>query len=107
MQIQIKNSGEFHSLLTALLDELVDARTHLTLYKDLVKAHDEYATEFSQSWTFWSLTLSAHIDAVHLRLCKAYDQHEKGNPTLNLRNLLHTIEANLYLFDEANFRARL
>ncbi len=107
MQIQIKNSEEFHSLLTVLLGELVDARIHLTLYKDLVKSYEEYAVEFGQSWTFWSLTLSAHLDAVHLRLCKAYDQYEKSNPTLNLRNLLHTIEANLHLFDEPNFRERL
>jgi HEPN superfamily AbiU2-like protein len=50
----------------------------------------EYAVEFRQSWTFWFLTLGAHLDAVLHRLCKAYDQYGSGNPTVNLRNLLDT-----------------
>ncbi len=41
-----------------------------------------------------------------LRLCKAYDLY-KGKPSLNLRNFLETIEGNLHLFDEPNFRQRL
>jgi hypothetical protein len=52
------------------------------------------------------MTLSAHMDATLLQLCKAYDLYD-GKPTLNLRNFLETIQANLYLFDEPNFRERL
>ncbi len=47
------------------------------------------------------------MDAVLLRLCKAYDQYGGNNPSLNLRSLLGTIKANLHLFDEPNFRERL
>ena len=63
-----------------------------------------YASEFNESWTFWSLTFQAHWDTTLFRLCKIYDQH---NTSLNLRNLLDTIEANAGLFDVENFRARL
>ena len=92
-------------MLTALLDDLVDARFHFSLHQNLARATEEYATEFAQSPTFWGLTFVAHIDAVVLRLCRAYDTHERF--ALNLRNLLDTIEANLSIFDEPNFRQRL
>jgi hypothetical protein len=79
----------------------------MKLFKDLLAARPEYSREFNLSRTFWSLTLRAHLDAVILRLCKAYDQYRRGKPSLNLCNLLDTIEANLHLFDEPNFRERL
>jgi hypothetical protein len=107
MQIRIQNSAEFHCLLLALVDELTDAQIHFNLYQNLVAAKSDYAIEFNQSWTFWSLTISAHMDAVLLRLCKAYDQYGGDNPSLNLRSLLDTIAANMDLFDEPNFRERL
>lgn len=107
MQIQIRDSGEFHRLLQALVDELIDAQIYFQLYRDISAAKTEYAVEFRESWTFWYLTRSALEDAAVHRLCKAYDQYGSGNPSVNLRNLLDTIEANLHLFDEPNFRDRL
>lgn len=101
----MKSAEEFRRLLTALLDDLVDARFHFSLHQSLAKATEGYATEFSQSPTFWGLTLTAHIDAVLLRLCRAYDTYPHS--ALNLRNLLDTIQANLSIFDEPNFRQRL
>ena len=92
-------------MLTALLDDLVDARFHFSLHQDLANATEEYATELAQSPTFWGLTLSAHMDAVLLRLCRAYDTYE--HTALNLRNLLDTIQEHLNIFDEPNFRQRL
>src|SRR5438445_962825 len=50
--------------------------------------------------------MTAHMDAVLMRVCKAYDLYE-GKPSLNLRNFLETIQANLDFFDEPNFRERL
>ena len=105
MKLKLKNAEEFRRLLTALLDDLVDARLHFSLHQELAKATEEYAGEFSQSPTFWGLTLGAHMDAVMVRLCRAYDTYERS--ALNLRNLLDTIEANLVIFDEPNFRQRL
>jgi hypothetical protein len=108
MQIKIRNSEEFHRLLFALVNELVDAQIHFKLYQDLTVAKAEYAREFNQSWTFWSLTFQAHLDAVLVRLCKAYDQFDQpDSATVNLRNLLDTIAENLPFFDEPNFRERL
>jgi len=106
MKIDVKDSGEFKRLLEALADELIDARDYFRLHQDLDAAIPDYQAEFNQSAGFWTFTLSAHIDAALMRLCKAYDLYE-GKPSLNLRNFLETIEANLHFFDEPNFRQRL
>jgi hypothetical protein len=100
------DSAEFRRLLDALGNELVDAKFHFSLHQNLQKATPEYWDVFHQSNTFWTFTLNAHMDAVILRLCKAYDQYG-AKPTLNLRSLLETIKDNLHLFDEPNFRERL
>jgi hypothetical protein len=105
MKLKLKSAEEFRRLLTALLDDLVDARFHFTLHQNLSKAGEEFAMEIAQSPTFWGLTLSAHMDAVLLRLCRAYDTYDHA--ALNLRNLLDTVRANLSIFDEPNFRQRL
>jgi len=106
MDINISDSAEFKRLLEALIDELMDAQAHFKLHQDLEAATADYGAEFNQSPVFWTMTLEAHMDATLHRLCKAYDLYE-GKPNLNLKNFLKTIEANLSLFDEANFRERL
>src|SRR5437763_959090 len=83
----------FKLLRAALVDELIDARDHFRLHQDLDAAIPEYQAEFNQSAAFWTFTLSAHMDATLLRLCKAYDLYER-KPSLNLRNFLETIKAN-------------
>lgn len=104
MRIKITSASEFERLLDALCDEAVTACIHFRLYKDLEASRVEYATAFHQSWTFWSLTFQSHWDATLFRLCKIYDQHAVS---LNLRNLIDTIEENLGIFDVENFRERL
>lgn len=106
MKIDVKDSAEFKRLLEALVDELIDAHDHFRLHQDLDAAIPDYQAEFNQSAGFWTFTLSAHMDATLLRLCKAYDLYE-GKPSLNLRNFLETIEANLHFFEEPSFRERL
>jgi AbiU2 len=106
MEINVRDGSQFHSLLVALIDELIDAREHFRLQRALNSTITEYQAEYNQSAAFWSLTLSAHMDAALIRLCRAYDLYE-GKPSLNLRNLLDTIKVNLHFFDEPNFRKRL
>jgi hypothetical protein len=106
MEIFISDSAEFKGLLEALVDELIDARDHFRLHQNLDAAIPEYGVEFNQSPMFWSMTRGAHMDATLIRLCKAYDLYD-GKPSLNLRNLLETIRANVHFFDEPNFRERL
>jgi hypothetical protein len=105
MKLKIKSAEEFRHLLTALLDDIVDARLYFTLHQNLAKAVEEYTTEFNQSPTFWGLTFHAHIDAVMLRLCRIYDTYERS--VLNLRNLLETVQAHLSIFEKPYFRERL
>lgn len=100
------DSTEFRQLLDALWSELVDANFHFSLHQNLLKATPDYWMVFKESNTFWTLTLSAHLDAVVLRLCKAYDRYD-SKPNLNLRSLLETIKDNLHLFDKLSFRERL
>lgn len=100
------DSTEFKRLLDALANELLDAKFHFTMHQNLQAATPDYWMVFNQSNTFWTLTKTAHMDAVVMRLCKAYDRYD-AKPTLNLRSLLETIKDNLHLFDEPNFRERL
>lgn len=104
MKIKIKSADQFSRLLDALANETVTACIHFKLYSDLEAARPDYSDEFNQSWTFWSLTFQAHWDATVFRLCKIYDQHKTS---LNLQNFLDTIEENISIFDEVNFRDRL
>jgi hypothetical protein len=104
MQIRIDSSQEFGRLLNALADEMVSACIHYRLYSDLEAARKNYIVELNESKAFWSLTFKAHLDTVLFRLCKIYDQHSSS---LNLKNLLDTIKANIDIFDVEQFRERL
>lgn len=104
MQISITSAEEFESLLNALASEIVDAQIYFKLHTDLMAAVPDYAEVFNESNTFWWLTLHALLDTTLFRLCRIYDQHSKS---LNLRNLLDTIQASLNIFDIQNFRERL
>jgi hypothetical protein len=104
MQIKIKDSEEFGRLLKALADEMVTAIIHFRLYSDLEASVNNYVTELNQSPAFWSCTFRAHRDTVLLRLCRIYEQHSSS---LNLKNLLDTIEANIDIFEVERFRERL
>jgi hypothetical protein len=58
----------------------------------------------SESNTFWTLTLNAHINTSTLSLSRAYDQQKSS---LHLHNWLLTIREHLHLFDQQEFRQRL
>ncbi len=107
MQIDVSDPQEFERLLDALSHETVTASIHFKLYSDLQRARATYGREFNESWTFWSLTLQSHWDTTLFRLCKIYDKDDRNGKTLNLTNLLDTIEANLSIFDVEHFRKRL
>ena len=105
MEIRIKDAGEFHTLLNALIGELTQAQDHFGLVTDLnAAARAEYAQVFDQSQTFWYLTHRAHIDAALHRLYRAYDRDSRS---LSLLSLLNLISDNLLYFDEPEFRKRL
>ena len=64
MEIRIKDAGEFHTLLNALIGELTQAQDHFGLVTDLnAAARAEYAQVFDQSRTFWYLTYRAQREA--------------------------------------------
>jgi hypothetical protein len=104
MLIRIRDSKEFGQLLEALADEIVIAFIHFRLYSDLKSDVNNYVTELNQSPAFWSFTFRAHIDTVLSRLCRVYEQHSSS---LNLKNFLNTILANINIFDVEHFRERL
>lgn len=104
MKIEIENPEQFGSLLNALVGECVGGEIYFKLYKNLLNAIPEYKEVFNESNTFWSLTVRALLDATLSCLCRVYDQHSQS---LSIKNLLDTIEANLEIFDTANFKERL
>jgi hypothetical protein len=103
-RIDIPNDNEFSLLLNALSSDIVHAHFHYKLLRALQDAHYQYWEVFSQSRTFWSLTIEAHQDATLFRLGRIFDQEKSA---LSLGNWLQTIRSNLHFFDEPNFRRRL
>jgi hypothetical protein len=102
--IKVRDSTEFGRLLEALADDIVRAHIHYQLYKDLRQALYDHPRVSTQSNAFWQLTLAAHVSTCMQMLCRAYDQ-QPGS--LHLHNRLLTIEENLHLFDQEEFRRRL
>lgn len=54
--------------------------------------------------TFWDRTITAHLDAAILRLCRIYDQKRRN---LGLYGLLDTIRANPHLFSPEEYAKRM
>jgi hypothetical protein len=104
MKIEIKDSDDLNRLLDALADEIVNAHTCHRLYCNLVDAIPQFQDDMNQSPVFWHYTLSSLRDTRFLRLCRIYEQHSES---LNLHNLLETIQENLHLFDTDEFKKRL
>ena len=65
-------------MLDGLANDIIDARVHLRLYRDLRDAIPEFRREFNQSPAFWTLTFVAQVDAVFARVIRAYDQHHNA-----------------------------
>jgi len=104
MKIKIQSGDELNKLLDALAYEIVDAQIYHKLFCDLVDSIPAHKREFQQSNTFWGLTIVSLKEARLTRLCRVFDQESSS---LNLVNLLETIQANLHLFEESHFRKRL
>jgi hypothetical protein len=104
VMIDIRDSTEFRRLLQAMSRDVVDAHIHYRLFKDVHAALSAHSLVEIQSRTFWGLTLSAHLNASLQSLCRVYDQNPKA---LHLRSWLDTIQDNLTLFSEHEFRERL
>ncbi len=85
MTLEIPDFQALNRMLDGLSDDIVDAGVHLRLYADLVSDVEEFGREFNQTPAFWMLTFGAHIDAVHARLMRAYDQ---GSDVLSLPRFL-------------------
>ena len=102
--IKIANADEFKLLFDGLATDIVSAGWHWKICHGLEMAASEYGLEFAQSPTFWGLTSKAHDEAALFSLFRAYDGNRRS---LNLRNLLDTIAANMYMFDVEAFRERL
>jgi AbiU2 len=103
-EIKIETAEELTKLLDALAKEIVDANIYHRLLFDLMDSQESNKPVFRNSNTFWSLTFDSLQDAMMIRLCRVYDQHSSS---LNLANLLLTIQSNLDLFQENHFRDRL
>jgi len=104
MKITITTADELNKLLDALAKDIVDANIYYKLFTGLVGSISEFSAEKNQSNTFWSLTLQAIKEAYMIRLCRIFEQN---NSSLNLVNLLDTIQSNRHFFEEAHFRERL
>ena len=101
--LAFNSSEEFSRLISGLASDAVAARIHFTHLRALYASIEEYEVEFNQSPTFWNLVFEGHLEVTMVRLARVYEHHDD---TLNLRNWLDTIEANIDLFDRDRFRER-
>src|SRR5438270_12687922 len=97
------SSSEFSRLLIALARDVVSAHIHWKLFLDLGRALQEHPVVAQQSNTFWSVTRQAHLNTSVQCLCRVFDQEKSA---VHLRCLLETIQCNLQLFEEEEFKER-
>ena len=102
--LPIRDGDDFNSLISALATDVLNAHFHLDILYAIWRAHGEYEREFAKSPWFWHLTTAAHLETGLIKLARAYDTQEKG---LHLFNWLRTIQSNLDIFSEDDFRERL
>jgi AbiU2 len=96
-------SDELKSGIGALAKDVVDAQIHWKLSRGILDAMSKWPLVHVQSNTFWSLTLTAHVQVSVLAACRIYDQEKSS---LHLLSLIQLISRNVALF-EPNFRVRL
>lgn len=89
--------------IKVLHDELFNAKAHFDIFMGLREQWNEHIREIQNSPAFWHLTVKSHIDAAVSHLCRAYDSNERG---LHLSSFLETVEENVALFCEGEFRKR-
>ena len=104
MKIRIENASQFSTLINALSDEIVSAACYFQLFENLLNSIPDYEIVFNQSNTFWAFAIQALLDTTLSHLCRVYDTYQNS---LNLRNLLDTIQANLGIFETERFKERL
>jgi hypothetical protein len=104
MAIQVRNDTEFKRLVDALAQEIVDGNIFFRLHMDLIAAYEADRPTMREAWTFWSLTMQAHLDAAILRLTKIYDQDDTH---LGLLGFLDTVKSNFHLFSLDRFAERI
>jgi hypothetical protein len=103
MRINISTGDQFNKLLSGLENELIYAELYFNLFNGLAKTTKEYSKEANQSKTFWTMLFTSFKDSVYIRLCRIYDQNTKS---LNLVNLIDTINKNRHLFSKDCFKER-
>jgi AbiU2 len=104
MAISVRDSKEFQRLLEAISWELVEANIFFRMHMDLIKAASRFQREINEARTFWDRTITAHLDAAILRLCRIFDQNDRN---LGLGALLDTILANPHFFAPKEFARRV
>jgi AbiU2 len=105
MAIQVRNATEFGRLLETLALELVDANIAFKMHANLIASYESESREaMREAWTFWSLTIQAHLDSSVFRLCRIYDQNDRH---LGLRGFIHTVQSNQRLFSKEQFSVRM
>jgi len=90
--------------IETIANDVVTANIHWKLVKGIDEAALLWPLTIPQSNTFWTLTVTAHVNMAILTICRVFDQE---NSSLHLLGLLRLIEKNISLFDQDQFRDRL
>lgn len=66
-------SDQLHAGIRALAKDVVDAVIHWKLSRGILEAAETWPLVIQQSNTFWSLTITAHINVSILAMCRVSD----------------------------------
>ena len=100
----VTRSDDLSLLFDAVARDIVDSINYRKLFLAVRKDISKYPRVFSQSNTYWQLSLRALSDTAMLTLCRVFDTQ---NGALSLPHLLDIIIDNKHLFSKAQFKSRL
>jgi hypothetical protein len=83
--LPFRASPAFESVFFAIVDDLVGAHNHYSVYLHLRRAADGSTPAILDAPLFWQYVISAQRDAAVFHLCRAYDSHPKA---LSLRSVI-------------------
>ena len=95
---------QFVAYYDRLRDEINKAHTHYEIAKSLREMRNTRRSEFSETITFFSLTMNAHLFETIMSIGRFIDT--RGD-SLHLNIFFKFVEQNKNLFSEASFKRRL
>ena len=98
------DDSNFETANDLLMDDIVAANVYNKLVNDLLQDLQINKCVYTESQTFWTLTIKSLKDSRMIRLCRIFD-NEKNS--ISFPNMLDAIKEHKHFYSSENFRNRL